>query len=158
MARNATNVAVTADEVFALLLDPYVYPQWVVGTKRIRAVDDDWPREGASFHHSVGIGPLTTRDSTKLVASTPPTDLRLEVRFRPLGVAAVSLTVSDAGAGCCTIVLHEVPVDGPVRSLRGRAFDAIVHVRNALCLRRLRRLAERHAARHRIGAAIAAPR
>jgi hypothetical protein len=146
MARNEIRVAVTADEVFALLLDPYIYPEWVVGTKRIRAVDDDWPREGASFHHSVGVGPLATRDSTKVVASCPPTELKLEVRFRPLGVAAVSLRVSDVGPDRCIIVLHEAPVDGPVRSLRGRAFDAVVHVRNALCLRRLRRLAERGAA------------
>ena len=141
MARNEIIVAATRDEVFALLLDPYAYPKWVVGTQRIRAVDDDWPREGARFHHSVGIGPFGTSDSTSIVASRPPSDLELEVRFRPLGVAGVSLHVSNAGAGS-RIVLREEPTSGPLATLRGRALDAVVHGRNALSLWRLRRLAE----------------
>jgi hypothetical protein len=142
MACNEISVALAPDEAFALLLDPYAYPKWVVGTKRIRAVDRDWPCEGARFHHSVGVGPFVTRDSTSIVASRPPFELELEVRFRPLGVAAVSLRISDAGAGRCKIVLHEVPIAGPVESLRGRVLDAVVHARNALSLWRLRRLAE----------------
>ena len=142
MARNEIGVSVAPDEVFALLLDPSAYPKWVVGTQRIRGVDHDWPRAGARFHHSVGVGPFTTRDSTMIIASRPPFDLDLEVRFRPLGVARVSLRISNAGAGRSKIVLVEEPIAGPVNGLRGRALDAVVHARNALSRWRLRHLAE----------------
>jgi Polyketide cyclase / dehydrase and lipid transport len=142
MARNEIVVGVAPDEMFALLLDPDAYPKWVVGTRRIREVDTDWPRPGARFHHSVGVGPLSTRDSTRILASRPPFALDLEVRFRPLGVAHVSLRVSDAGARRCRIALDEEPTAGPAHGLRGRAWDAVVHARNALSLWRLRRLAQ----------------
>jgi Polyketide cyclase / dehydrase and lipid transport len=142
MAHNEIGVGVAPDEMFALLLDPYSYPKWVVGTRRIREVDTDWPRLGARFHHSVGLGPLSTRDSTRMLASRPPFDLDLEVRFRPLGVARVSLRVSEAGTRRCRIALDEEPTAGPAGGLRGRAWDAVVHARNALSLWRLRRLAE----------------
>jgi hypothetical protein len=142
MARNEIAVGIAPDAMFALLLDPYAYPKWVVGTRQIREVDADWPRAGARFHHSVGAGPISTRDSTKILGSRPPCDLDLEVRFRPLGVACVSLRLSDAGGGRCRIVLDEEPVAGPMEGLRGGAWDAVVHARNALSLWRLRRLAE----------------
>jgi hypothetical protein len=142
MARNEIVVGVAPDEMFTLLLDPYAYPKWVVGTRRVRGVDRDWPSVGARFHHSVGVGPLSTRDSTRILASRPPFALDLEVRFRPLGVAHVSLRVSDAGARRCRIALDEEPTAGPAGGLRGRAWDAVVHARNALSLWRLRRLAE----------------
>jgi hypothetical protein len=96
----------------------------------------------ARFHHSVGVGPFSTRDSTMILALRPPFDLDLEVRFRPLGVACVSIRLSDAGGGRCRIVLDEEPIAGPAEGLRGRAWDAVVHARNALSLWRLRRLAE----------------
>jgi hypothetical protein len=142
MARNEIVVGVAPDEMFTLLLDPYAYPKWVVGTRRVREVDRDWPSVGARFHHTVGVGPFSTRDSTRMLASRPPFDLDLEVRFRPLGVACVSVRVSDAGVGGCRIVLTEDPIAGPAEGLRGRAWDAVVHARNALSLWRLRRLAE----------------
>jgi hypothetical protein len=142
MARNEISARVAPDEMFALLLDPYAYPKWVVGTRQIREVDNDWPRAGARFHHSVGTGPFSTRDSTKILVSRPPFALDLEVRFRPLGVACVSLRVSDVGGGRCRIVLDEEPIAGPAAGLQGRAWDAVVHARNALSLWRLRRLAE----------------
>lgn len=65
MARNETVAGVAPDEMFALLLDPYAYPKWVAGTRRIRGVDRDWPSVGARFHHTVGVGPFSTRDSTR---------------------------------------------------------------------------------------------
>jgi hypothetical protein len=148
VARNETIVGVAPDEVFALLLDAYAYPKWVIGTRQIRDVDRDWPRPGARSHHSVGVGPLSTRDSTTVLGSRPPFDLELEVRARPLGVARVSLRLSDAGGGRCRTVLDEEPIAGPWAGLRGRAWDAVVCVRNALSLWRLRRLAESRHGKH----------
>ena len=156
MARNEIVVGVAPDKMFTLLLDPYAYPKWVVGTRRVREVDRDWPSIGARFHHTVGVGPFSTRDSTRMLASRPPFDLDLEARFRPLGVAVaglelvriengvahVSVRVSEDGGGRCRIVLTEDPIAGPAEGLRGRAWDAVVHARNALSLWRLRRLSE----------------
>jgi hypothetical protein len=142
MAQNDIIVGVAPQEMFTLLLDPFVYPKWVVGTRQVREVDTDWPRLGSRFHHRVGVGPISSRDSTKILSSRPPFDLDLEVRFRPLGVACVSLRLSDAGGGRCRIVLTEDPIAGPAEGLRGRAWNAVVHARNALSLWRLRRLAE----------------
>ena len=113
MARNEIVVGVAPVEMFTLLLDPYAYPKWVVGTTRVREVDRDWPSVGARFHHTVGLGPFSTRDSTRMLTSRPPFDLDLEVRFRPLGVACVSVRVSDDGVGRCRIVLTEDPIAGP---------------------------------------------
>ena len=121
MAQNEVTAGVAPDEMFAVLIDPNAYPKWVVGTRRIRDVDRDWPSPGARFHHSVGVGPLETRDSTKILASRPPFQLDLEVRFRPLGIACVSLRISDAGTGRCKIVLSEEPSSGPVAGLRRHA-------------------------------------
>ncbi len=67
MARNQVNVAATADEVFSVLPDPWAYPKWVVGAKRIRHVDPEWPAPGARFHHTVGAGPASLDDTSKLV-------------------------------------------------------------------------------------------
>ena len=72
MAQNEVTAGVAPDEMFAVLIDPNAYPKWVVGTRQIRDVDRDWPNPGARFHHSVGVGPLETRDSTKILASRPP--------------------------------------------------------------------------------------
>jgi hypothetical protein len=74
MARNDIVVGVAPDEMFTLLLDPYAYPKWVVGTRRVREVDRDWPSVGARFHHTVGVGPFSTRDSTRMLTSRPPFD------------------------------------------------------------------------------------
>ena len=49
MAQNEITVGVAPDEMFAVLLDPYAYPKWVVGTRRIREVDRDWPRPATRF-------------------------------------------------------------------------------------------------------------
>jgi hypothetical protein len=74
-----------------------------------------------------------------------PTAVDLDVRFRPLGTARVSIRISDEREGASRIDLWEAPSSGPVTGLRGRAFDALAHVRNALSLRRFRRLAETRA-------------
>ena len=46
--------------VFAVLSNGWLYPSWVVGASRIRAVEAAWPAEGAKIHHSFGIYPSDT--------------------------------------------------------------------------------------------------
>jgi len=71
MARTTIQVSAPPEAVFAVLSDPFTYAQWVVGCKEIRRVDGDWPEPGATFHHSVGLGPITVRDTTSVEACEP---------------------------------------------------------------------------------------
>jgi hypothetical protein len=141
MARNEIVVGVAPDEMFTLLLDPFVYPKWVVGTRQVREVDTDWPRMGARFHHSVGVGPISTRDSTKILSSRRST-WTSRCDSAPLALPASHSGSQTPAVGRCRIVLREDPIAGPAEGLRGRAWDAVVHARNALSLWRLRRLTE----------------
>ena len=48
MARTSIHVSAPPEAVFAVLSDPYTYEHWVVGCKRIRGVEGDWPQPGAT--------------------------------------------------------------------------------------------------------------
>jgi hypothetical protein len=65
-----------------VLLDAYAYPRWVVGAKRIRAVDPEWPAPGSRFHHALGAGPAELHDSSKLLAITAPRRIERRRRVR----------------------------------------------------------------------------
>src|SRR5688572_718381 len=79
--------------IFGVLTDPWRYADWVVGAKKIRAVDETWPEPGSRFHHRVGVGRLTIEDSTVVEAFNPPNRLVLRARARPAGVARVTITL-----------------------------------------------------------------
>jgi uncharacterized protein YndB with AHSA1/START domain len=129
------------DDVFAVAADPWKYPKWVVGAKKVRAVDDDWPKPGSRFHHRFGVGPATVDDSTVLEAIEPGKRLVLRVRARPTGIGRVELKLRDDGAGGTDIEMTEYPLAGLPKRWDGKALDAVVAVRNLVSLRRLRRLA-----------------
>jgi uncharacterized protein YndB with AHSA1/START domain len=143
MARTTTRIAATPDRVFAVLADAWSYERWVVGCKRIREVDDGWPAPGATFHHSVGLGPVTVRDTTTVIESDPPRRVVLRARARPAGVARVEVELAEADGGDTEVVMHERPVSGPPALLRNPLQDWLIHRRNDESLRRLKQLAER---------------
>jgi uncharacterized protein YndB with AHSA1/START domain len=145
MTTNEIVVDAPPEAVFDVLLDAQAYPKWVVGAKRVRAVDPDWPAVGSRFHHTVGVGPASLDDSSQILEADPPHRLVLEVRFRPTGVARVQLDVSARGEGHSTVVLKEDPKRGPVRRFWGIFLALLMSARNTLALRRLKRLVERRA-------------
>ena len=118
MSRNVIELSATPDEVFDVLDDARAYPRWVVGTRRIRRVDDDWPAEGSKFHRAVGTDAAELHDSSKIIERHRPEHMVLEVRFRPTGVARVTLDVHTAANGS-EIVLEEVPRRGPFARVPG---------------------------------------
>jgi uncharacterized protein YndB with AHSA1/START domain len=122
-----------------VLADGYSYDDWVVGSKRIRAVDPDWPATGTRFHHTIGAGPVDIKDSSKVLEVDPPHRLVLSVRFRPAGTATVELTMEPLDNGATRVVMKEKPESGPVRVL-ALALSLMLLVRNELSLWRLRRL------------------
>jgi uncharacterized protein YndB with AHSA1/START domain len=150
LSRNEILISATPDEVFDVLDDAHAYPRWVVGTRRIRNVDSDWPAPGSRFHHAVGNAAAELHDSSKVLDRERPEHITLEVRFRPTGVARVSIGVRSVARGS-KLVLEEDPQSGPVAAVPRFLTEPLLWVRNAISLQRLRHEVERRA--HRTGGA-----
>jgi hypothetical protein len=144
VARNSITSHAAPDAVFAVLDDPYAYPRWVVGTRRVREVDPAWPAVGSSFHHAIGSALGELHDSSKVLVRECPHRMLLEVRFRPTGIAHVDIRVLAHGFGS-TIILEETPTGGPFAFLPRLITDPLLILRNALSLQRLRNEVERRA-------------
>lgn len=130
-------VAASTQDVWAVLADGWLYPLWVVGAVRMRAVDDTWPAPGARLHHSSGLWPLLVDDTTSVEAREVGRRLELTARGWPVGEARVTITLEGAGDGATVVRLDEDPCRGVGRlvpgPLRRRGADA----RNAETLHRL---------------------
>src|SRR5919206_404975 len=90
-------VKATPEQVWGVLADGWLYPSWVVGASRMRAVDENWPAAGAQLHHSVGIWPAVTNDETVCLESDPPRRLKLQAQGWPAGEATVELRIERQG-------------------------------------------------------------
>ena len=146
MARNETEIEATAEQVWAVLADAHAFPDWVVGARRIRAVDPGWPQPGTAFHHEVGGWPFKIKDNTKVRELVPSSRLVLEARARPAGIAAVTLLVEERTPGRTTVTILEEPIAGPAKLVPKPIMDVMTKARNAESMRRLRNLVEE---RHR---------
>ena len=144
MSTTVAYIKAPPDRIFDVLEDARTYAYWVVGCKEIRAVDPDWPAEGSVFHHTVGVGPVFTKDKTKVLCIESPRRLELQARAWPVGQARVALTVTESGAGS-RVEMVEEPTAGPAKWLHNPLLDAATHARNTVALRRLARLAEERA-------------
>jgi uncharacterized protein YndB with AHSA1/START domain len=127
--------------VFEVLIDPYAYPRWVVGARRIRSVDALWPASMTCFYHEVGAGPLRIKDKTTMVETRQDMMVKLRARVWPAGEAEVSITLTGDG-DVTTVTLEEQPSAGPVSALPAAMTTPALHMRNLLSLRRLKRLVE----------------
>lgn len=149
IVRRSVNASVEA--VFAVLVDPETYPEWLYGARHIRDVDDTWPEPGSQFYHRVGpIMPVTIADSTEVLEIDPPHRLVMEVRFRPLGWGEVTFTLRPAEPGSSAdgearqraeVVVQEKP-KGPLTPL-APLFGPAFALRNVLSLRALDRYLRR---------------
>lgn len=141
MARNTTHIDAPPERVFEVLTDPDSYGYWVVGSKHIRGADPDWPGEGSAFHHSVGFGPITVKDSTTVEEIEPPRRIKLRAKARPLGTARVTLELEPERGGT-----HVTMIEDPADALTAFVFNPLTHLavrgRNVESLNRLRELAE----------------
>lgn len=141
MARNEIVIEAPPARVYDTLLDPSTYPKWVVGAKHLRGVDVNWPRRGARFHHRVGVGPAQLADNTKLLDTIRDRRVVLEVRIRTLAKGVVSFDLKPKSRGRKTkVVMTEHLTEGPLSWLHHPFVSAGIAVRNAISLRKLRRL------------------
>jgi uncharacterized protein YndB with AHSA1/START domain len=141
MSRTTIHIAAPPERVFEVPADPYTYEHWVVGCKKIRGVEGNWPEAGSTFHHQVGIGPITVRDSTTSVECSRPHRLVLHARARPTGVARVEIEFHHSNGGT-EVIMIEFPVEGPMAVLHNPIQDWLIDRRNRETLRRLKRLVE----------------
>lgn len=141
MAHNEITMDAPPEAVFDVLADPRSFARWVVGSRKIRAADPEWPAPGTTFDHAVGIGPFQLADATTVLAAERPHRLEMLVRARPLTVAVVSLRLRPA-AGGTRVEMDERPADLRSRIFMNVLTDPLVRLRNHESLRRLKALAE----------------
>jgi len=122
--------------VFDVLRDGTTYGHWVVGTRKIRAVDAGWPGEGTRLHYTVGYGPLRKDDVTTSRAYAPDRRLELEAHAWPAGTARIALRVEARDDGTL-VTIEEHPATGIAATLHNPAFDLLIKARNVETLRRL---------------------
>lgn len=140
MGPSRVTIDATPDRVWAVLADAYSYDRWVTGTRKIRSADPEWPAVGARLHHTVGLWPLTIKDSSEVLESEPPRRLVLRAKVRPIGVLRVEIELTPVGTRT-EIALRETVVGGPLR-LTGKVGDAGAQARMELGLRQLKKLVE----------------
>lgn len=141
MASNERRISATPEQVFGVLADGWLYPTWVVGASRMRAVDATWPAPQSRLHHSAGVWPLLLNDETTVLEWQPSRRMVLEAKGWPLGTATVELEVTPEGAGC-TVRITENPSRGPGVLVPKPVSDVMVGIRNTETLRRLAYLVE----------------
>ena len=124
-----------------MIADGWTYSQWVVGNSRMRAVDPNWPAQGSTIRHSIGVWPLVIDDETIVEESVPMEKLVLHAKGQ-FGAARVILRLSDIPDGC-RIEMEEFPVSGPGSILPDRLSDLAARPRNRETLWRLCAAAER---------------
>ncbi|MDO5738771.1 MAG: SRPBCC family protein [Ornithinimicrobium sp.] len=142
MSVNSRLIAAPPEVIFGVLANGWLYPVWVVGASRMRAVDDHWPARGAKIYHSVGIWPALIDDSTTLLEWDPPRRAVMQARLWPVGEATVRLDVEPHEGGGAMVTITEEPSSGPLAWLPGPAAELPIKVRNVETLHRLAYLAQ----------------
>ena len=145
MATTEIQIEAPAKAVYDTLMDAWTYEVWVRGTKRIRDVDPDWPAPGSRFHHSVGVGPVTTRDQTVLCAAKPNELVELEFHIWPVGQGRVRLELDERSGGSeprTLVRMHEDFEEGPGAWFNNAVQQAAIKLRNDWSLDTLRRIVE----------------
>src|ERR1700749_2379435 len=102
------DIAATRQRVWDVLANGWVYPGWVGGNSRIRAVDSNWPAPGSRILHSIGTWPAVIDDETVVERSVPGEELVLLAKIRPAAKARLTLQLTDIPAGGGRVALSEV--------------------------------------------------
>lgn len=141
MSTRSRPVDATPDQVWAVLADGWLYPLFVVGAARMRAVDDDWPAVGSQLHHSVGSWPLMLDDTTEVLEVEPGHRILLLARAWPAGQAHVDIRLQATGA-TTLVTITEDATSGPGALVPKPIRDGQLDLRNDETLQRLAYVAE----------------
>lgn len=135
---------VEPESVWAALHDGWCYGDWVVGTRKIREVEDRWPLAPSQLHYTIGYAPLRFDSTTRVVTYEPGERLVLRARAWPAGTARIQLLVEDSPEGA-VVTIEEAPDGGPAKLIHNPVLDLTIRARNVETLRRLEKQARRHA-------------
>ncbi len=124
-----------------MLADGWLFPTWVVGSSRMRSVDDAWPQPGSKLHHSFGVWPMLLNDETVVREWDPPRKAVISPKGWPVGEALVTIEVKPR-AGGCVVRIQEKAQKGPATLVPSAVLDIYLHARNVETLRRLAFIAE----------------
>jgi uncharacterized protein YndB with AHSA1/START domain len=141
MSSNTRRIRCTPEQVWEVLSDGWLYPLWVVGATRMRAVDGHWPEPGSKLHHSVGVWPLTLNDHTEVLEVEPPSRLVLHAHGWPGGMARVTLTMAATEGGTDVTIEEDVEA-GPAKLVPAPVRHLQLGLRNLETLRRLSYIVE----------------
>ena len=136
MSTTSRPIAATPEQVWEVLSDGWLYPLFVVGAARMRAVDDSWPAVGSRLHHSVGSWPLLIDDTTEVLEIEEGRRLLLLARGWPAGQAHVDISLEPSGDST-VVTMTEDATAGPGLLIPKPLRDPQLHVRNVEALRRL---------------------
>jgi hypothetical protein len=129
------------DAVWSVLADGYSYADWVVGTKKIHSVDQNWPHVGSSLRFTAGLGRLSLTDFTTSRFCVPGSRLELEARALPFGSVRISIEILPWGDESL-VIIDEHPLRGPSPLLENPLVEIGLTIRNRQMLRRLARAVE----------------
>ncbi|MPZ94902.1 MAG: SRPBCC family protein [Propionibacteriales bacterium] len=141
MITNTRAIEASPDKVWEVLADGWLYPLWVVGATRMRAVDDTWPAVGSKLRHSAGVWPLVIDDNTEVLEVEPGRSLRLRARGWPMGEAEVLITLAPEGSRTRVDIVEDA-VRGPGVLVPKFLRHPMIKWRNAEALDRFANLAE----------------
>jgi uncharacterized protein YndB with AHSA1/START domain len=136
MSVNDRVINASPQAVWDVLCDGWLYPLWVVGATRMRAVDATWPEVGSRIHHSAGVWPVVVDDDTEVLQMEPLRRLELRAKGWPVGEADVVIELEDLGS-TTRVRIHEDAVAGPGVLVPNVIRQPILKWRNVETLRRL---------------------
>ncbi|MFD5518833.1 SRPBCC family protein [Streptomyces sp. NPDC127066] len=129
------------DAVWAVLEDPRLYADWVVGTSASWPLDTRWPQVDAELAYRVDLGPWTFEGRTVVRRAEPPHWLELEADSGRLGTARIAIEVRPWG-GQTLVLVDEHPLRGPGGALHAAPLDFLIQLRHRSMLPRLARTVE----------------
>ena len=141
MSTNVREMRCSPETVFDVLADGWLFPSWVVGSSRMRSVDDAWPQVGSKLHHSFGVWPVLLNDETVVREWDPPRKAVISPKGWPVGEALVTIEAKPRRDGC-VVRIQEKAQKGPASVMPHVLLDLFLHPRNVETLRRLAFIAE----------------
>ena len=129
------------DAVWSVLADGSSYAEWVVGTKEIHSVDQNWPQVGSSLRFTAGLGRLSITDCTTSRLCVAGSRLELEARALPYGSVRISIEILPWGDES-VVIIDEHPLRGPSPLLENPLVELGLTIRNRQMLRKLARAVE----------------
>lgn len=133
------------EAVWAVLEDPGLYGEWVVGTSASWPLDDRWPQVDAALAYSVSLGPWSYEGRTVVRRFEPHRWLELEAHSGRLGTARIAIEVRPWG-GHTLVIVDEHPLRGLGGALHAAPLDLLIQLRHRSMLPRLARVVERMSA------------